>query len=404
MAPTVAVLATLDTKGVESAYVKERIEALGGEALLIDMGLVGEPGTPADISREELIAAGGSSLEALLKKPDRQEAAPVLIAGATAVLQGLLSEGRVDAVLGFGGTQGSSNCSAVMQALPYGFPKLLLSTMASGDTSSFVGIKDITMMFSVSDILGLNPLARTILANAAACAWGMAQAGIPLERAEDGRPVIAMTNLGVLTDGTMHALERFERAGYEVIVFHAVGSGGLAMEQLMKDGHVQAVFDYGLGEIADEVHGGLRAANPERLTVAGQLGLPQVIVPGGTEHIGLFTEPNVVPERFKDHLHTFHNPIIFAPRLNAEEMRLVAASICERLQHTRGDAVMYLPLRSTSRYGAEDGPLRDPESDAAFYAALKEGLPDSVEVVEVDADAEDPAFVDQAVDRLLAML
>jgi uncharacterized protein (UPF0261 family) len=404
MAPTVAVLATLDTKGVESAYVKERIEALGGEALLIDMGLVGEPGTPADISREELIAAGGSSLEALLKKPDRQEAAPVLIAGATAVLQGLLSEGRVDAVLGFGGTQGSSNCSAVMQALPYGFPKLLLSTMASGDTSSFVGIKDITMMFSVSDILGLNPLARTILANAAACAWGMAQAGIPLERAEDGRPVIAMTNLGVLTDGTMHALERFERAGYEVIVFHAVGSGGLAMEQLMKDGHVQAVFDYGLGEIADEVHGGLRAANPERLTVAGQLGLPQVIVPGGTEHIGLFTEPNVVPERFKDRLHTFHNPIIFAPRLNAEEMRLVAASICERLQHTRGDAVMYLPLRSTSRYGAEDGPLRDPESDAAFYAALKEGLPDSVEVVEVDADAEDPAFVDQAVDRLLAML
>ena len=404
MAPTVAVLATLDTKGVESAYVKERIEALGGEALLIDMGLVGEPGTPADISREELIAAGGSSLEALLKKPDRQEAAPVLIAGATAVLQGLLAEGRVDAVLGFGGTQGSSNCSAVMQALPYGFPKLLLSTMASGDTSSFVGIKDITMMFSVSDILGLNPLARTILANAAACAWGMAQAGIPLERAEDGRPVIAMTNLGVLTDGTMHALERFERAGYEVIVFHAVGSGGLAMEQLMRDGHVQAVFDYGLGEIADEVHGGLRAANPERLTVAGKLGLPQVIVPGGTEHIGLFTEPNVVPERFKDRLHTFHNPIIFAPRLNAEEMRLVAASICERLQHTRGDAVMYLPLRSTSRYGAEDGPLRDPESDAAFYAALKEGLPDSVEVVEVDADAEDPAFVDQAVDRLLAML
>ena len=145
----------------------------------------------------------------------------------------MLAEGRIDAVLGFGGTQGSSNCSAVMQALPYGFPKILLSTMASGDTSSFVGIKDITMMFPVSDILGLNPLARTILANAAACAWGMAHAAVPLERAEDGRAVIAMTNLGVLTDGTMHALKRFEEAGYEVIVFHAVGSGGLAMEQLM---------------------------------------------------------------------------------------------------------------------------------------------------------------------------
>ncbi|MEO2161253.1 MAG: Tm-1-like ATP-binding domain-containing protein, partial [bacterium] len=288
MAPTIAVLATLDTKGTEAAFVKEHIEALGGEAILIDMGLVGEPGTSPDVDRAALIAAGGSSLETLLENPDRQEAAPILIAGATAILRDLLSEGRIGAVLGFGGTQGSSNCSAVMQALPYGFPKILLSTMASGDTSSFVGIKDITMMFPVSDILGLNPLARTILANAAACAWGMAQAAVPLERSEDGRAVIAMTNLGVLTDGTMHALKRFEEAGYEVIVFHAVGSGGLAMEQLMKEGHVQAVFDYGLGEIADEIHGGLRAANPERLTVAGQLGLPQVIVPGGTEHIGLF--------------------------------------------------------------------------------------------------------------------
>ncbi|HJM55991.1 MAG TPA: Tm-1-like ATP-binding domain-containing protein [Planctomycetota bacterium] len=404
MAPTIAVLATLDTKGTEAAFVKQHIEALGGEAILIDMGLVGEPGTSPDVDRSAVITAGGSSLEALLESPDRQEAAPILIAGTTTILREMLAEGRIDAVLGFGGTQGSSNCSAVMQALPYGFPKILLSTMASGDTSSFVGIKDITMMFPVSDILGLNPLARTILANAAACAWGMAHAAVPLERAEDGRAVIAMTNLGVLTDGTMHALKRFEEAGYEVIVFHAVGSGGLAMEQLMKEGHVQAVFDYGLGEIADEVHGGLRAANPERLTVAGQLGLPQVIVPGGTEHIGLFTEPNVVPERFKNHQHTFHNPIIFAPRLNAEEMREVAASICERLQQTRGKAVMYLPLRSTSRYGAEDGPLRDPESDAAFYAALREGLPDAVEVVDVDADAEDTAFVDQAVDRLLAML
>ncbi len=402
--PTIAVLATLDTKGAEAAYVKERIEALGGEALLIDMGLVGEPGTQPDVGRDELIAAGGSSLAALLENPERQTAAPILIAGATAILQNLIAEGRIGAMLGFGGTQGSSNCSATMQALPFGFPKVLLSTMASGDTSSFVGIKDITMMFPVSDILGLNPLARTMLANAAACAWGMAQAGVPLEKSSGDRPVIAMTNLGVLTDGTMHAQKRFEEAGYEVIIFHAVGSGGTAMEQLMREGYIQAVFDYGLGEISDEVHGGLRAATPERLTVAGELGLPQVIVPGGTEHIGLFTEPNVVPERFKDHLHGFHNPIIFVPRLNAEEMRAVAESICERLQSTRGKAVMFLPLRSTSCYGVEGGMLRDPESDAAFYAALKHGAPNSVEVVEVDADAEDPAFVDQAVDRLLSML
>ncbi len=401
---TIAVLATLDTKGKEAAYVKERIEALGGQALLIDMGLVGEAGTTPDVGREAIIAAGGSTLESLLIEPDRQEAAPILIAGAAKVLHELIAEGRIGAVLGFGGTQGSSNCSAAMQQLPFGFPKILLSTMASGDTSSFVGVKDITMMFPVSDILGLNPLARTILANAAACAWGMAQAGVPLESPTDDRPVIAMTNLGVLTDGTMHAQKRFEEAGYEVIIFHAVGSGGTAMEQLMRAGHIQAVFDYGLGEISDEVHGGLRAATPERLTVAGELGLPQVIVPGGTEHIGLFTEANVVPEAYTDHLYGFHNPIIFVPRLNAQEMVQVAQSICERLQSTRAQATLFLPLRSTSRYGVEGGMLRDPESDAAFYAALKQGAPESVRVVEVDADAEDPAFVDQAVDCLLDML
>jgi len=402
--PTVAVLATLDTKGKEAAYVKERIEALGGKALLIDIGLVGEPGTAPDIDRKEVIHKGGSSLKVLLKNPDRQEAAPILIAGAAVVLLELVEEGKIQAVLGFGGTQGSSNCAAAMQALPYGLPKILLSTMASGDTSNFVDIKDITMMFPVSDILGLNPLSRTMLANAAAAAWGMAQAGVPLQKHASGKAVIGMTNLGVITDGAMHAMKRFQEAGHEVIVFHAVGSGGRAMEQLMKEGHIQAVFDYALGEISDEVHGGFRAASPERLTVAGQLGLPQVLCPGGTEHIGLFTEANVVPDAYQNHLSVFHNPIIFVPRLNADDMRQVAASICERLQHTTGQAVMMLPLKGTSRYCIEGGPLYDADADAAFFEALENGLPQSVACVKVDASAEDPAFVDRAVDQLLGML
>ncbi len=404
MKPTVAVLATLDTKGPEAAFVRDQLQELGANALLVDMGLVAEPGTSPDVGREEVIVAGGSTLEALLKNPDRQEASPILIAGATAVLQSLLDEGKIQAVLGFGGTQGSSNCAAVLQALPYGFPKLLLSTMASGDTSSFVDIKDITMMFPVSDILGLNPLARTMLANAAGAAYGMSLAKVPLEKPKDGKAVIGMTNLGVLTDGAMHAMQRFQDAGHEIIVFHAVGSGGRAMEQLMREGHIQAVFDYALGEISDEVHGGFRAADPSRLTVAGKLGLPQVLCPGGTEHIGVFTEPNVIPNAYKNHISVFHNPIIFVPRLNANDMRQVAASICERLQHTQGQAVMLLPERGTSRYGVEGAELHDPEADAAFFEALEKDLPKSVEVVRMDASAEEPAFVDVAVDRLLAML
>jgi uncharacterized protein (UPF0261 family) len=404
MTKTVAVLTTLDTKGAESQYLREQIEALGGAALLIDMGVVGAPGATPDVTREEVAAAGGSSLDELLNEPTRQKASPVMIAGATALLRERIDAGSVHAVLGLGGTQGTSNCTQVMQALPYGFPKLMVSTVASGDTSAFVGIKDVTMAFSVGDILGLNPVTRKILANAAGAAYGMTLTEVSLERTHSDKPVIGMTNLGVLTDGAMHALELFNRKGYEVIVFHAVGSGGLAMEQMMKEGLIGAVFDYALGEIPDEVFDGLRAASPERLTVAGELGLPQVLVPGGAEHIGLIVEADTVPERYKDHIHTFHNPIIFAPRLNADEMARVAQEIGSRLQKTRGDAVFFFPKDGVSRYSAPGGPLRDPAGDAAFFDALRANLPDTVEVVEVDTHAEDPAFVEQAVERLIGLI
>ena len=400
---TVVVIATLDTKGEEAAFVKQQISALGGHALLLDIGLIGEPGTAPDIHRATVIQSGGSSLETLLDNPQRQEASPVFIAGAIAIINEMLDNDEVHAVLGFGGTQGTSNCAAIMQALPFGLPKIILSTMASGDTSAFVDIKDITMMFAVSDILGLNPLSRTILSNAAAAAWGMSQSPFKLQRNSE-KAVIGMTNLGVITDGAMHAMKLFREAGHEVIVFHAIGAGGRAMEQLMKEGHIQAVFDYALGEISDEVHGGFRSAGEERLTVAGKIGIPQVLCPGGTEHIGLFTEANVVPEEYKDHVSVFHNPIIFVPRLNADDMRQVAKVISERLQSTSGKATMLLPMKGTSRYCIEGAPLYDPEADAAFFEELQKCLPRTVEVQLVDAAAEDDVFVELAVTKLLDML
>lgn len=401
--PTIAVLATLDTKGAEAEFVKEQISSLGGKAVLIDLGLIGEPNTAPDVNRETVSQRGGSSLTELLKDPQRQEAAPVLIAGAIAILDEMVANQQVDAVLGFGGTQGTSNCAAIMQALPYGLPKILLSTMASGDTSSFVDIKDITMMFSVSDILGLNPLSRTMLANAAAASWGMAQSQVKLVRKRN-TAVIGMTNLGVLTDGAMHALELFRQAGHEVMVFHAVGSGGRAMEQLMKEGHIDAVFDYALGEISDEVHGGFRAASPERLSVAGSLGLPQVLCPGGTEHIGVFTKANTIPEQYKNHVSVFHNPIIFVPRLNASDMQQVAASIGKRLQTVRSKAVMMLPLEGTSRYSTAGEALHDSAADSAFFEALEQHLPEAVSLEKHPFHVEEPAFVEACVNRLLGML
>jgi uncharacterized protein (UPF0261 family) len=339
-----------------------------------------------------------------LENPTRQAASPVMNAGALKILRERISRGEVHAVLGIGGTQGTSNHTQVMGGLDFGFPKLMVSTVASGDTSAFVGIKDITMMFSVSDILGLNPITRKILANAAGAALGMARCEVELTIPGGEKPLIGMTNLGVLTAGCMHALDLFHERGFEVIVFHAVGSGGRAMEQMMKDGLIGAVFDYGLGEIADEVFDGLRAGGPERLSVAGSLGLPQVLVPGGLEHVGLLVEPNTVPERWRDHLYTFHNPIILAPRLNADEMRRVAREIIVRLERAGGTGVFMMPSRGTSRYGIEGGELRDAESDAAFADELRRGLPAGYEFVEVDAGAEDDGFVEQAVECLIGLI
>ncbi len=404
MDTVVAVLATLDTKGQEAGYLREQIEALGARPLVVDMGVLGEPQARADLPREVVSEAGGTSFDELLRNPTRQTASPVMVRGATALLSERVARGTLHAVLGMGGTQGTSNCAQVLQALPYGLPKILVSTVASGDTSSFVGIKDVTMMFSVGDLLGLNPFTRRVLANAAGAAVGMARVEVPVAAARGDRPVVGLTNLGVLTMGAMRALQLLERAGYEAIVFHAVGSGGRAMEQMMKEGLIGAVLDYALGEISDEVFGGLRAGGPERLTVAGDLGLPQVLCPGGAEHVGLIVEPDTVPERWKDHRVVFHNPIILAPRLSAAELEQVAAEIGRRLQHTRGRASFLFPGAGTSRYGAPGGELHDPAGDRAFCEALRTHLPDTVEFEELPHHAEHPAFVQALVDRLIALL
>lgn len=403
--PVVAVLSTLDTKGAEAQYLRERIEAGGCTALLVDLGVVGEPRAAADVSQEEVARRGGTPLEDLQRSPDRQTASPVMIRGAIAVLQEQLERGALHAVIGIGGTQGTSNASAIMRALPYGLPKVMVSTVASGDVSAFVDIKDITMMFSVGDLLGLNPLTRKILANAAGAACGMAVVDVGLDAGGHGKPVVGLTNLGVLTEGAELAIAALEEAGCEVLVFHAVGSGGRAMEQLMKEGVITAVFDYALGEISDELFDGLRAGTPERLTVAASLELPQVLCPGGAEHIGLFVDPpDTVPPAWADHLHVFHNPVILAPRLDAEQLKRVGTEIGARLSGVKDRAAMFLPGGGVSRYSKAGGPLHDPAGDEAFFDAIRSSLPPTVEVVERTEEAEDPAFVAAAVARLVELI
>ena len=282
----------------------------------------------------------------------------------------------------------------------------MVSTVASGDTSSYVGISDITMMFSVGDILGLNSFMRKVLANAAGAAHGMAQVKVTLKRrAKDARPLVGISNLGVLTRGTMLAVELLRKRGYEAIVFHAVGTGGRAMELMMKQGIIGAVFDYAMGEISDELFHGLRAGGKERLSVAGALGLPQVLCPGGSEHLGiLVSTPHQLPDRWKEHKHVWHNEVVLAPRLNARELRTVAREIGARLQTTRGNAVLMIPRLGTGSYAMPGGPLNDPRGDKAYFEALKAALPPTIEVVERDLHAEDPAFVGEAVERLVGLI
>ncbi len=404
----IAILATLDTKGVEAHYLKAQLKRLGSKALVIDMGVLGEPQCSADLTRSQVAKAGGTPLPELAKSPTREAAAPVMVAGATKLLLQKLAAGKVHGVIGLGGLQGTSACCSVMRALPYGVPKVMVSTVASGDTSPYVGVSDITMMFSVGDILGLNAFMRKVLANAAGAAHGMAQVKVALntrKRAKGDKPLIGISNLGVLTQGTMLAQELFAENGYETIVFHAVGTGGRAMELMMRQGIIGAVFDYAMGEISDALFHGLRAGDATRLTVAGEMGLPQVLVPGGSEHLGILVSvPNQLPDRWKDHLHVWHNPVVLAPRLNGEELKTVAAEIGRRLQSTKGNAVLMVPKLGTGRYAMPGGPLHDAAGDAIYFDELKKSVPATLEVVERDLHAEDPVFVAEAVDRLIALI
>jgi uncharacterized protein (UPF0261 family) len=401
---TVAILATLDTKADEAGFMRSEIESLGGQALLIDLSLVGESELSADITKQDVISAGGGNLAELLVKPNREQSNPFIVTGATKIVKELQESGKINAVVSLGGTQGTSTCAPILQALPYGFPKIMLSTAASGDTSPFVGIKDITMMFAVSDILGLNVFSRKILANAAAAAWGMAQSEQCITESE-AKGVIGMSNLGVLTQGAMRAIKLFEEAGYEVITFHAIGAGGDAMEQMMKEGIITAVFDYGLGEIADGIWGVLRAGGPERLTVAGKLGLPQVVVPGGSEHLGiLVNEPNKIPTGYENHQITWHSPYVFVPRLNAEEQGRVAKVIGEKLSHSTKDTLFLMPLKGVSSYSAEGGELYNTELDDAYWESLQKELPNTIEVESMDVTAQDQALVERAVNYLIEKL
>jgi uncharacterized protein (UPF0261 family) len=398
---TIVVLATLDTKGREAQYLREQIEKFGDQALVVDTGVTGVPGTHPDVSREQVAEAGGMPLAKILEHPSRDVAAPVMAKGATEIVTQLAEEGKIHGIVAMGGTQGTTLSTRVMRALPYGFPKVMVSTMASGNVAPWVDIRDITMMFSVTDIMGLNPVMRKILANAAGAVCGMAGVEVKLERKE--KPLVAITTVGITTLGAMKAAEVLEAAGFETITFHAIGPGGRAMEQMMKEGLIGAVLDYSTIEVSNEMHHALLAGGPDRLTTAGKLGLPQVICPGAIEVL-VYNEPETVPAPFNTRTLIRHSPQITDVRLNKEEMVEVGREVARRLQYTHDDAVFLIPTAGYDSYAVEGMGFYDPQADAAFVEALKQDLPKNIRLIERDTHIEDPAFAVEAAQMLIKMI
>jgi uncharacterized protein (UPF0261 family) len=321
--------------------------------------------------------------------------------GATKLVCQRVEEESVHGIVSMGGTQGTTLATKVMRALPYGFPKVMVSTMASSNVAPWVDIKDITMMFSVTDILGLNPVMRTILANAAGAVVGMAQATVPMESTE--KPLVAVTTVGITTLGAMKAIEVLEAAGFETIVFHAVGTGGRAMEQLMEEGVIGAVLDYSTIEVSNEMFDALLAGGDKRLTTAGELGLPQVLSCGAIEVL-VFNEPETVPPPFDTRTLIRHSPQITDVRLNGEEMARVGEEIARRLQHTTGEAIFIIPTAGYDSYAVVGEGFHDPAADQAFVNALKANLPANIRVIERDTHIDDPAFATEAAQLLIELI
>ena len=384
--PTVVMLGTLDTKGHEYGYLRDRISEHGVETILVDVGTF-DPQIAADISHTEVAAAGGADVEQLATAGDRGAAVTAMADGAAAVLARLHGEGRVDGVIGVGGSGNSSIVTHAMRVLPVGVPKLMVSTLASGDTRPYVGAVDVTMMYSVVDIAGLNQVSERILRNAAGAIAGMASA-VTADREQLGQ-LIGATMFGVTTASVTRARERLEELGYEVLVFHATGTGGQSMEALARAGYLAGVLDVTTTELADDLVGGVLSAGPDRLEAAGEIGLPQVVSLGALDMVN-FGPRETVPPQFEGRNIYVHNPTVTLMRTTPEECRELGRRIGRKVSAARGPVALFVPLRGVSAIAVEGQPFHDPEADAALLDGLRETLSPGIEVHELDTDVNDP--------------
>ncbi len=400
---TVVLLGTMDTKGVEYGFLRDRVREGGCEVVVVDAGVQGRPLIEADVGREEVATAAGVTVEALASANDRGEAVARMAEGAAAVVSRLFDDGRLHGILGVGGSGGSTLVTRAMRALPIGVPKMMVSTVASGDTSPYVGAVDITMMYSVVDIAGINRVSARILSNAAAGIAGMARSYVDAPVMAETKPLIGATMFGVTTACVTVAREALEERGYEVLVFHATGTGGQSMEALVEGGFLAGVLDTTTTELADEVAGGVLSAGPERLEMAGAKGVPQVVSLGALDMVN-FGPMATVPERFRERTLYVHNPTITLMRTTPEECAELGRQVGVKLSAATGPVALFVPRGGVSAIATEGGVFHDPDADAALFDAALANAGEQVEVHDLDLAINDPAFAEAMAERLHAMI
>lgn len=412
----VVLVGTLDTKGVEYGWLRERLLRAGVDVVLVDTGTMGDPRVPADVPREDVARAAGTALAELRTAADRGAAVTAMARGAEATLLRLHAEGRLDGVLAIGGSGGTSIATRAMRALPLGVPKLMVSSMASGDVAPYVGSADITMMYSVVDIAGINRVSAPVLANAVEAIAGMARAHARSRAGEahggrraarlsaGGRPLVAASMAGVTTTGVDAARERLTELGYEVLVFHVSGAGGRTLETLAGQGVFAGVLDLTLSELADDLCGGILTAGPDRLSAAGRAGIPQVVSLGALDMVK-FGPLETLPERARYRRVHVHNPSITVIRTTPAECAELGRRVAAKLRAATGPAAVCVPLRGLSTLGSPGGTYHDPDADRALFSALREGLRGSAaRLYDYDTHINDPDFGRAAADRLHAMI
>jgi uncharacterized protein (UPF0261 family) len=401
---TICLIGAFDTKGSEYAFVRGKILSRGHEVLTVNTGVMGSTDLfPVDVEADKVADAGGGSLEQLRERKDRGQAMKVMCAGASGTIKSLYDDGKIDGIIGMGGTGGTTVVTAAMRSLPVGMPKVCVSTTASGDVAVYIGTKDITMIPSIVDVAGINRVSRIIFSRAAGAICGMVEADVP--ESEDVKPVIAASMFGNTTECVNACMDELSAKGYEVLIFHATGTGGKTMESLVREGLVEAVLDITTTEWADTVCGGVFDAGPERLDAAGQMGIPHLIVPGCVD-MANFGGMDTVPEKYKKAKRTFYewNPSVTLMRTNREENEKMGKVFAEKANAAKGPVAFLIPLKGVSILDSDGERFCDWETDRVMFDAIKANLREGITVVEMDNNINDPEFSAKAVDMMLGLI